>query len=94
MGCTVRYVEDGSIAIDNYPIECEIRPIALGRKNYRFASSDAGGDCVTMMYRLINTAKLNGVEPQAHPTHVLSEIAERPVNRVDELLPWNVQLES
>jgi len=90
----VRYVDDGTIEIDNNPIEREIRPIALGRKNYLFAGSDAGGERAAMMYSLINTAKLNGVEPEAYLTHVLSVIADHPVNRVEELLPWNVQLGS
>jgi len=90
----VRYVDDGTIEIDNNPIEREIRPIALGRKNYLFAGSDAGGERAAMMYSLINTAKLNGVEPEAYLTHVLSVIAEHPVNRVDELLPWNVKVGS
>lgn len=57
-----------------------------------FAGSDAGGDRAAMMYSLINTAKLNGIEPEAYLTHVLSNIADHPVNRVEELLPWNVQL--
>jgi len=88
-----RYVDDGNLEIDNNPIEREIRPVALGRKNYLFAGSDAGGERAAMMYSLINTAKLNGVEPEAYLTHVLSVIAEHPVNQVEELLPWNVQLE-
>ena len=90
----LRYVDDGNIEIDNNPIEREIRPVALGRKNYLFAGSDAGGERAAMMYGLINTAKLNGVEPEAYLSHVLSVIAEHPVNRVEELLPWNVQLDS
>ena len=88
----VRYVDDGRIEIDNNAIERQIRPIALGRKNYLFAGSDAGGDRAAMMYSLINTAKLNGLDPEAYLTHVLSVIAEHSVARVDELLPWNVRL--
>lgn len=88
----VHYVDDGTIEIDNNPIERQIRPVALGRKNYMFAGSDAGGERAAMMYSLINTAKLNGVEPEAYMTHVLSVIADHPVNQVDELLPWNIQL--
>jgi len=90
----VRYVDNGTIEIDNNPIERQIRPIAIGRKNYLFAGSDAGGERAAMMYSLINTAKLNGVEPEAYLTHVLSVIADHPVNRVNELLPWNVSLPS
>ena len=80
----------GGLEIDNNPIEREIRPIALGRKNYLFAGSDAGGERAAMLYSLINTAKLNGLDPEAYLTHVLSTIADHPVNRVDELLPWNI----
>jgi len=87
----VRYVDDGRIEIDNNAIEQEIRPIALGRKNYLFAGSDAGGERAAMMYSLINTAKLNGLDPEAYLTHVLSVIDDHPVNRVERLLPWNVK---
>ena len=88
----VRYVDDGRIEIDNNAIERQIRPIALGRKNYLFAGSDAGGDRAAMMYSLINTAKLNGLDPEAYLTHVLSVIADYSVASVDELLPWNIDL--
>ena len=87
----IRYTKDGSIEIDNNPIERQIRPIALGRKNYLFAGSDAGGERAAMMYSLLNTAKLNGIDPEAYLAQVLSTIADHPVNRVDELLPWNVE---
>ena len=90
----VLYANDGSIEIDNNPIEREIRPIALGRKNYLFAGSDAGGERAAMLYGLLNTAKLNGVEPEAYLAHVLATIADHPVNRVAELLPWNIKLMS
>ena len=93
MGALVGYVDDGRIEIDNNPIERQIRPIALGRKNYLFAGSDAGGDRAAMMYSLINTAKLNHIEPEAYLRQVLSVIAEYPVSKVDELLPWNISLE-
>jgi len=86
-----RYTKDGSIEIDNNPIERQIRPIALGRKNYLFAGSDAGGERAAMMYSLLNTAKLNGIDPEAYLAKVLSTIADYPVNRVDELLPWNIE---
>lgn len=88
----VRYTTDGAIEIDNNPIERQIRPIALGRKNYLFAGSDAGGERAAMMYGLLNTAKLNGIDPEKYLAHVLSTIADHPINRVDELLPWNIEI--
>ena len=87
------YVDDGRIEIDNNPIERQIRPIALGRKNYLFAGSDAGGERAAMMYSLINTARLNNVEPEAYLRQVLTVIAEHPVSTVDQLLPWNITKE-
>jgi transposase len=87
----VRYVDDGRIEIDNNAAERAIRAVALGRKNYLFAGSDAGGERAALIYSLIGTAKLNGLDPQAYLTTVLERIAEHPVNRVDELLPWNLQ---
>ncbi len=86
----VRYVEDGTIAIDNNPVERAMRPVALGRKNWLFAGSDAGGERAAAIYSLIGTAKLNGRDPEAYLRHVIGRIAEQPVNRVDELLPWNI----
>ncbi len=85
-----RYVEDGTIAIDNNPVERAMRPVALGRKNWLFARSDAGGQRAAAIYSLIGTAKLNGLDPEAYLRHVLGCIADHPVNRVAELLPWNI----
>jgi transposase len=66
--------------------------MALGRKNYLFAGSDAGGERAAALYSLIGSAKLNGVDPEAYLRHVLTRIADHPINRIAELLPWNVSL--
>jgi transposase len=86
----IRYVDDGCIEIDNLAAERALRGVALGRRNYLFAGADSGGERAAAMYTLIGTARLNGVEPQAYLRHVLTHIAEHPINRIDELLPWNV----
>lgn len=86
----VRYVDDGRIEIDNNAAERAIRAVALGRKNYLFAGSDNGGERAALIYSLIGTARLNGLDPQAYLTAVLERVAEHPVNRVDELLSWNL----
>ena len=86
----VHYVEDGTIAIDNNPVERAMRPVAIGGENWLFAGSDAGGERAAAIYSLIGTVKLNGLDPEAYPRHVIGCIADHPVNRVDELLPWNI----
>lgn len=85
-----RYVEDGRIEIDNSAAERAIRGIALGRANYLFMGSDAGGHRAASLYSLVETAKLNGLDPQAYLHEVLERIAEHPINRIEELLPWNL----
>ena len=85
-----RYVEDGSLEIDNNAAERALRAVALGRKNYLFAGSDAGGERAATLYSLIGTAKLNGLDPEAYLRNVLSRIADHPINRIEDLLPWNV----
>jgi transposase len=85
-----RYRDDGRIEIDNNTAERAIRPVVLGRKNYLFAGSDAGGERAAAIYSLIGTCLLNGVEPYGYLREVLSRIAQHPINRIDELLPWNV----
>jgi transposase len=85
----IRYCENGQIEIDNSAAERALRGVALGRRNYMFAGSDKGGERAAVMYSLIGTAKLNGIDPEAWLRHVLTHIADLPVNRIDEFLPWN-----
>lgn len=84
-----RYLADGELEIDNNAAERALRAVALGRKNYLFAGSDAGGESAAAMYSLIGTAKLNGLDPMAYLRDVLACIADHPVNQIDELLPWH-----
>jgi transposase len=85
-----RYRDDGRIEIDNNAAERALRVVALGRKNYLFCGSDAGGESAAAIYSLIGTAKLNDLDPQAYLRHVIERIADHPINRIEELLPWNV----
>jgi hypothetical protein len=85
-----RYLENGQIEIDNNAAERALRAIALGRKNYLFAGSDAGGERAALLYSLIGSAKLNGLDPEAYLREVLGRIADHPVNRISELLPWHL----
>lgn len=85
-----RYCDDGRLEISNNAAENAIRPIALGRKNWLFAGSDAGGERAAIFYTITRTARLNGLEPEAYLRDLLTRIGEHPINRLDELLPWNV----
>jgi len=85
----LRYCDNGVIEIDNSAAERALRGVAIGRRNYLFAGADSGGERAAAIYSLIGTAKLNGVDPEAWLRHVLANIADHPVNRVDDFLPWN-----
>lgn len=97
-----RFLEDGTVEIDNSELvsaigsrepanaERSIRPIALGRKNWLFAGSGRGGERAAGILSLIETAKLKGLDPEAYLRDVLTRIADHPIKRIDELLPWNM----
>ena len=85
-----RYVDDGRIEIDNSAAERALRAVALGRKNYLFCGSDGGGENAATIYSLLGTAKLNGVDPELWLREVLTRIAEHPLSRIEDLLPWNL----
>lgn len=84
-----RFIDDGRIEIDSNIVERAIRPIALNRKNALFAGSDGGGEHWAVIASLIETAKLNAVDPQAYLTDILTRIVNgHPQARIDNLLPW------
>ena len=89
----MRYCDDGHLEIDNSAAERSLRAVVLGRKNYLFAGSDAGGERAAAIYGLIGTAKLNGLNPEAYLREVLSRIPDHPINRIEDLLPWNLAAE-
>ena len=90
----MRFCDDGRIEIDNNSAERALRAVAIGRKNYLFAGSDRGGDRAATFYSLIGTAKLNGLDPEAYLRQVLTHIADHPISRIEELLPWNIRCDS
>ena len=83
-----RFLDDGRICLTNNAAERALRGVALGRKAWLFCGSDRGGDRAAFMYTLITTAKLNDLDPQAWLADVLARIANLPLSRLPELLPW------
>lgn len=85
-----RFVDDGRMEAHNNIAERALRGVAIGRKNYLHLGSDSGGERAAVIYTLLGTAKLNGMNPQAYLRFVLERVADHPINRMDELLPWAV----
>jgi transposase len=83
------FLDDGRVAIDNNAAERAVRPICLGKKNWLFAGSEAGAETLARAMTLIESAKMNGLDPQAYITDLLNRIHDHKINRIDELLPWN-----
>jgi transposase len=84
-----RFLDDGRLCVSNNAAERAMRGVAIGRKNWTFAGSDRGGDRAAAIYTLIETAKLNGVDPQAWLADVLARMADHANRDLHELLPWN-----
>ena len=85
------YLDHGILEIDNNTAERAMRAVALGRKNYLFVGSQTGGKSAAIAYTLIETAKLNGVDPQAWLNNTLARIPDHKIKRIDDLLPWNAR---
>lgn len=85
----IRFLDDGRLCMSNNAAERELRPVALGRKNWTFAGSDEGGRRAAAIYTLIATAKLNDIDPQAWLADILARLPDHPAKRIHELLPWN-----
>ena len=83
-----RYVMNGKLEMTNNAAERAMKPPVLGRKNYLFCGSDAGGKRAACMYTILETCRMNGVDPQAYLADILARIADHPIQRIDELLPW------
>lgn len=87
-----KFLKDGAIEIDNNIAERALRGIAVGRKNWLFAGSDGGGNIASAFYTLIETAKLNDINPEKYLKNVLSVIQDYNSQKIEELLPWNIKL--
>jgi transposase len=91
-GTFTRFLDDGRICMTNNAAERAVRGIAVGRRNWTFCGSDAGGQRAAVIFTLIETAKLCDVDPRAWLADVLARIADHPASRIDDLLPWNWQV--
>ena len=85
-----RYTRDGRLEIDNTAAERSLRGACVGKKNYLFFGADSGGEHAAIIYSLVETCKKNRIDPQRYLEYVLERIANHPINRIEELLPWNV----
>lgn len=83
------YLDNGALSLDNNSAERAMKPVAIGRKNWMFAGSEGGGKAMAIAFTLIETAKMNGIDPQAWLTWVLGRIADHKINRLGELMPWS-----
>lgn len=83
------FLSDGRVAIDNNPAERALRPIGIGRKNWLFAGADTGAETLARAMTIIETAKMNGLDPQGYLADILARINDHKINRLDDLLPWN-----
>ena len=83
------FLSDGRVAIDNNPAERALRPIGIGRKNWLFAGADTGAETLARAMTIIETTKMNGLDPQAYLADILARINDHKINRLDDLLPWN-----
>ena len=88
-----RFLDNGSIEIENNAAERALRSVAVGRKNWLFAGSNKGGETAAIIYTLIETAKLNGINPVKYLHKVFDVIQDYKANHLQDLLPWNIKLE-
>ena len=84
-----RFIDDGRVCLTNNAAERALRGVAVGRRNWTFAGSDAGGHRAAAVYTLIETCKMNDVEPQAWLADVLARLPDHPASKIADLLPWN-----
>jgi transposase len=85
----IRFLDDGRVCLTNNAAERALRGVAVGRRNWTFAGSDAGGHRAAAVYTLIETCKMNDVDPQAWLADVLARLPDHSANKVADLLPWN-----